>query len=112
MDQLEFFRYVIHILHGSGLRYMVVGSFGKTFHATGWKVGYVLAPPEISAEIRRVHQFTVFTVNSAVQNGLAEFLRSERKRVPGRVLSEADRLECLFFGGFDPHFEGDEPPGL
>ena len=45
-------------------------------------------------------------------NGLTEFLRLERKRVPGKILSEADRLECLFFGGFDPHFEGDEPPGL
>jgi catechol 2,3-dioxygenase-like lactoylglutathione lyase family enzyme len=43
---------------------------------------------------------------------LAEFLRLDRKRVPGRILSEADRLECLFFDGFDPHFEGDEPPGL
>jgi hypothetical protein len=32
--------------------------------------------------------------------------------VPGRILSEADRLECLLFGGFDPHFEGNEPPGL
>ena len=53
---------------------MVIGSFGKTFHATGWKVGYALAPPAITAEIRRVHQFTVFTVNSAVQHGLAEFL--------------------------------------
>jgi methionine aminotransferase len=55
-------------------RSVVIGSFGKTFHATGWKVGYALAPPEITAEIRRVHQFTVFTVNSAVQHGLAEFL--------------------------------------
>ena len=45
-------------------------------------------------------------------NGLTEFLQMERKRVPGRILSEADRLECLFFDGFDPHFEGDEPPGL
>jgi hypothetical protein len=45
-------------------------------------------------------------------NGLTESLRLERKRVPGRVLSEADRLECLFFGGFDPRFKGDEPPGL
>jgi len=53
----------------------VIGSFGKTFHATGWKVGYALAPPSITAEIRRVHQFTVFTVNSAMQHGLAEFLR-------------------------------------
>jgi hypothetical protein len=45
-------------------------------------------------------------------NGLTESLRLERKRVPGRILSEADRLECLLFGGFDPHFEGNEPPGL
>ena len=56
-------------------RSVVIGSFGKTFHATGWKVGYALAPAEIAAEIRRVHQFTVFTVNSAVQHALAEFLR-------------------------------------
>ena len=57
-------------------RSIVIGSFGKTFHATGWKVGYALAPRAISAEIRRVHQFTVFTVNSAVQHALAEFLRA------------------------------------
>src|SRR5206468_11022549 len=56
-------------------RSIIIGSFGKTFHATGWKVGYALAPRAISAEIRRVHQFTVFTVNSAVQHALAEFLR-------------------------------------
>ena len=56
-------------------RSVVIGSFGKTFHATGWKVGYTLAPRDITAEIRRVHQFTVFTVNSAVQHGLAAFLR-------------------------------------
>ena len=49
---------------------------------------------------------------AAAINGLTEFLRLERKRVPGRVLSEADRLECLFLVGFDPHFEGEEPPGL
>ena len=45
-------------------------------------------------------------------NGLTEFLRLDRKRVPGSVLYEADRLECLFFGRFDPHFKGDELPGL
>jgi methionine aminotransferase len=56
-------------------RSVVIGSFGKTFHATGWKVGYALAPRDIAAEIRRVHQFTVFTVNSPVQHALAEFLR-------------------------------------
>jgi methionine transaminase len=56
-------------------RSVVIGSFGKTFHATGWKVGYALAPREVTAEIRRVHQFTVFTVNAPVQHALAEFLR-------------------------------------
>ena len=44
-------------------------------------------------------------------SGLREFLEIERKRVPGEVLYEADRLECLFFAEYDPHFEGDEPPG-
>ena len=56
-------------------RSVVVGSFGKTFHATGWKVGYTLAPPALTAEIRRVHQFTVFTVNAPAQHGLAAFLQ-------------------------------------
>jgi methionine transaminase len=60
-------------------RSVVIASFGKTFHATGWKVGYALAPREISDEIRRVHQFTVFTVNSAVQHALAEFLREPER---------------------------------
>ena len=55
-------------------RSVVIGSFGKTFHATGWKVGYALAPAALTAEIRRVHQFTVFTVNSPVQHALAAFL--------------------------------------
>ena len=56
-------------------RSVVIGSFGKTVHATGWKVGYALAPAALTAEIRRVHQFTVFTVNSAVQHALAAFLQ-------------------------------------
>jgi hypothetical protein len=45
-------------------------------------------------------------------NGLVEYLQSERKRVPGEVLLEAERLECLLFSGYDPHFDGYEPPGL
>jgi hypothetical protein len=44
-------------------------------------------------------------------SGLADYLKLERKRVPGDVLYEADRLQCLLFSGYDPHFEGDEPPG-
>jgi hypothetical protein len=53
-----------------------------------------------------VHRDVVKTMN-----GLTDFLQEE-KRVPGSVLYEANRLECLFFLGYDPHFEGDEPPGL
>jgi hypothetical protein len=44
-------------------------------------------------------------------NGLREYLAVERKRIPADVLSEADRSECLLFVGYDPSFEGDEPPG-
>ncbi|MGC9971036.1 MAG: hypothetical protein ABSE56_10630 [Bryobacteraceae bacterium] len=62
-------------------------------------------------EVTRHDELVRRDVANAI-NGLTEILRSERKRVPGRVLSEADRLECLFFGGLDPHFKGDEPPGL
>jgi hypothetical protein len=63
------------------------------------------------ADLTRHDQLIHRDVAKAI-NGLTEFLRLERKRVPGKILSEADRLECLFFDGFDPHFEGDEPPGL
>ena len=45
-------------------------------------------------------------------NGLVDFLSLERKRIPEEVLWEAERLECLLFSGYDPDFEGDEPPGL
>ena len=77
-------------------RSVVIGSFGKTFHATGWKVGYALAPPEITAEIRRVHQFTVFTVNSAVQHGLAEFLRDPARyeALPAFFTAKRDLLRA------------------
>jgi hypothetical protein len=45
-------------------------------------------------------------------NGLREFLEVERTRIPGNVIRDADRLETLLFSGYDPYFEGDEPPGL
>jgi methionine aminotransferase len=52
-------------------------SFGKTFHATGWKVGYVVAPEYLMREFRKVHQFNVFTVNTPMQYGLADYLEDE-----------------------------------
>jgi methionine transaminase len=55
-------------------RSFVVSSFGKTFHVTGWKIGYVAAPATLSAEFRKVHQFNVFTVNTPMQVGIAHYL--------------------------------------
>ena len=49
---------------------------------------------------------------AAVVNGLVDFLGAERKRVPGDILRDAERLECLLFSAYDPYFVGDEPPGL
>jgi methionine aminotransferase len=55
-------------------RSFIVSSFGKTYHVTGWKVGYVAAPASLTAEFRKVHQFNVFTVNTPVQHGLAAYM--------------------------------------
>jgi methionine aminotransferase len=55
-------------------RSFVVSSFGKTYHVTGWKVGYVAAPAVLTAEFRKVHQFNVFTVNTPVQHALARYM--------------------------------------
>ena len=55
-------------------RSLIVSSFGKTYHVTGWKVGYVAAPAALTAELRKVHQFNVFTVNTPMQHGLAAYM--------------------------------------
>ncbi len=59
-------------------RSFIVASFGKLFHATGWKVGYCLAPAFLMQEFRKVHQFLVFSVNSPMQHAIAEYLKNER----------------------------------
>jgi len=60
---------------GLAERAFIVSSFGKTFHVTGWKVGTVAAPATLTAEFRKVHQFNVFTVNTPMQYGLADYLK-------------------------------------
>lgn len=60
-------------------RALVTMSFGKTFHATGWRVGYTIAPPDLTKELRKVHQFNTFSINRPFQHALAEYLqRPER----------------------------------
>ena len=58
-------------------RSFVVASFGKPFHATGWKVGYCMAPAAMMQEFRKVHQFLVFAVNTPIQVAIAEYLKNE-----------------------------------
>jgi len=55
-------------------RAFVVSSFGKTYHVTGWKIGYVAAPPALTAEFRKVHQYNVFSVNTPMQHGIASYM--------------------------------------
>lgn len=57
---------------------IVVSSFGKTYHVTGWKIGYCCAPRSLMNEIRKVHQFIVFTVSSPMQFALAEYMNDDR----------------------------------
>ena len=59
-------------------RAFVISSFGKTYHVTGWKVGYVSAPAAMMAEFRKVHQFNVFTVNTPMQMGLASYMHAPK----------------------------------
>ena len=59
---------------GLAARAFIVSSFGKTYHVTGWKVGYVAAPLPLMTEFRKVHQFNVFTVNTPMQVGLASYM--------------------------------------
>ncbi|WP_027996307.1 pyridoxal phosphate-dependent aminotransferase [Simplicispira psychrophila] len=59
---------------GLAARAFIVSSFGKTFHVTGWKMGTVAAPAPLTAEFRKVHQFNVFSVNTPMQYGLAQYL--------------------------------------
>jgi methionine transaminase len=59
-------------------RSFIIGSFGKTYHVTGWKVGYVAAPAALTAEFRKVHQFVTFSTNTPIQHALAEFVAEKR----------------------------------
>jgi len=76
-------------------RSMVVSSFGKTFHATGWKLGYCAAPADLSAEFRKVHQFTTFSVSTPMQCGVADFLKDNLafcENLPAFYQTKRDRF--------------------
>jgi len=77
-------------------RSFVVSSFGKTYHTTGWKIGYCVAPSALSAELRRVHQYVTFTSNTPIQLALADFLRAhpEHHENLGRFYQRKRDLFC------------------
>jgi methionine aminotransferase len=76
---------------------VVISSFGKTFHTTGWKVGYACAPTVLTAEIRKVHQFNVFAVNTPAQHAFADYLRDPTPYLTLPAFYEAKR--DLFVSG-------------
>ena len=85
-------------------RSFVLSSFGKTYHATGWKVGYCLAPPAFTAEVRRVHQFLTFAVSTPTQHALADALEGDPADAHARGLAgfyqeKRDRFRALLAGG-------------
>ena len=93
--------------HESLLRYdslrsrsIVISSFGKTFHTTGWKVGYCVGPQALMAEITRVHQFVTFTVHTPSQMAFAEFVRKDpgAKELPGFYQKKRDLFLQLTAG--------------
>ena len=79
-------------------RAFIISSFGKTFHVTGWKLGTVCAPAPLSVEFRKVHQYTVFTANSAMQHGIAEYLAEPAPylTLPAFYQAKRDRFAAGF----------------
>ncbi|MCH9297098.1 pyridoxal phosphate-dependent aminotransferase [Pantoea allii] len=76
-------------------RAIAVSSFGKTFHMTGWKVGYCVAPAAISAEIRKIHQYLTFSVNTPAQLAITDMLRQHPehyRELPDFYRARRDRL--------------------
>ena len=84
--------------HASAINYLelrerafVIFSFGKVFHATGWKMGYALAPKQLMAEFRKVHQFNVFSVNTQMQMAIAEYLEDPANYLKVQAFYQANR---------------------
>ncbi len=83
----------ISLLRFPGLRSrsFVIFSFGKTLHATGWKLGYVVAPEPLTAAFRQIHQYLAFSVNTPMQQAITTYLLQQQKLEEGRALLEQKR---------------------
>jgi len=78
-------------------RSFVIGSFGKTFHTTGWKTGFIMAPAELMKEVRKVHQFVVFASNTPIQYAVADFLKNKENylQLPSFYQQKRDKFVNL-----------------
>ena len=79
-------------------RSIVASSFGKTYHATGWKIGYCVAPPLLTAELRKVHQFVTFAIATPLQYAIADFMGEHPEwedELPAFYQAKRDRLVAL-----------------
>ncbi len=95
------------VLKYAGLkdRCIAVYSFGKTFHATGWKVGYAVAPPALTQEIRKAHQFITFSVNTPIQHALAVYMKEPKHYLDLGTFYQAKRdffLKQIKGSSFEP----------
>lgn len=82
-------------------RSVVASSFGKTYHATGWKIGYCVAPPPLTAELRKVHQFVTFAIATPLQHAIADFMHEHPEwedELPAFYQAKRDRLVALLGG--------------
>ncbi len=82
-------------------RSFAVFSFGKTYHVTGWKTGYCVAPPALTTELRRVHQFVAFVANTPVQHALADFMAAHPEHLdelPAFYQAKRDRFNAALAG--------------
>jgi methionine aminotransferase len=86
-------------------RSFVVNSFAKTYHTTGWKVGYCIAPRALSEEFRKIHQYMVFAVNTPIQYAYAEFMEDQQRylTLPSFYQAKRDRfLDLIRHSRFRP----------
>lgn len=81
-------------------RSFAISSFGKTYHTTGWKIGYCVAPRTLTAEFRKVHQFVTFAVSTPMQHAIAEFMAdpSFHEQLPGFYQARRDRFRSALDG--------------
>jgi methionine aminotransferase len=100
------------LLHESVLKYpaladrsVAVFSFGKTFHATGWKIGYTIATSALTQEIRKAHQFITFAVNTPIQHAMASYMKNPANYMTLGAFYQSKRdffLEQIKGSSFEP----------